>query len=166
MEIDDLITEFGKAVTNAQQKIEMNYIASFFKYFKPVKLSDEDMGENAEDDTSAGSEILKPATVKIELPCADDISHYAPVEVPLVALVHHRQVSLNKVTVRVKPRFTKDTKGGIIADMNAPVFNTANSLENTDDASRDDMGEIELVFNAADSSEGISRVVQDISKII
>lgn len=166
MEIDELIAEFGKAVTDAQKKIEMNYIKRFFDYFNPVKPSDEDMDGNGEADTSAGSKILEPATVKIDMPCADDISRYAPVEVPLVTLVHHRQVCLNQVIVKVKPRFTKNVNGGITADINAPVFNSANSLKNAEAASKDDIGEIELVFNATDSSEGISRVVQDISKII
>lgn len=174
MKISELIAEFGKAVSDAQQKIEMNYIDRFFDYFKPVETVesaepiDADMTGNAENNTSPKkkTKILEPATVKVELPCSDDISRFAPVEVPLVTLVHHKQVCLNQVTVKVKPRFTRNAEGGITADINAPVFNSASSHEKTEAASKDDIGEIELVFNVADSSEGISRVVQDISKII
>ena len=100
------------------------------------------------------------------MPCSDNITKVAPVEIPLVALAHHRQVHLDKVKVRVKTRLTSDNSGSVMADINAPIFNAANSPEDTETVSGDDVGEIELVFNVTDSTEGLSRVVQNISKTI
>ena len=83
-----------------------------------------------------------------------------------MALAHHRQVHLDKVTVRVKTRLSSDGNGSVMADINAPVFRAANALEDSEGVSGDDVGEIEMVFHVTDSAEGLSRVVQNISKTI
>lgn len=119
-----------------------------------------------QDDTDGADQGFKPITEKFIMPCPDNIGKTAPVEIPLVSLANHRQVHLSKVTVKVKTRLTSDNSGSVMADINAPVFNAANFPEETEAASNNDVGEIELVFNVTDSAEGMSRMVQNISKII
>ena len=161
MDIHSLIEAIGTSVSRAQQGIEQHSIERFFDYF-----------QNSNTDAAASNDItgekpeFKPITAKVVMPCADNISKAASVDVPLVALANHRQVHLNKVTVKVKTRLTSDNSGNIMADINAPVLNAANLPENTEAASDDDVSEIEMVFNVTDSSEGMSRVVQNISKTI
>lgn len=162
MNMHSLIEAIGTSVSKAQQGIEQHSIERFFDYFQDPNT----VMTAASDDMDNVPQGFKPITAKVVMPCADNISKTAPVEIPLVALAHHRQVHLNKVTVKVKTRLTSDNSGSVMADINAPVFNAANSPEETEAASNDDVGEIELVFNVTDSSEGISRVVQNISKTI
>ena len=162
MNIHSLIEAIGTSVSKAQQGIEQHSIERFFDYFQdPNTVMTANLG-----DTDSAPQGFEPITAKVVMPCSDNIGKTAPVEIPLVALAHHRQVHLNKVTVKVKTRLTSDNSGSVMADIHAPVFNAANSLEETEAASNDDVGEIELVFNVTDSAEGISRVVQNISKTI
>lgn len=162
MNIHSLIEAIGTSVSKAQQGIEQHSIERFFDYFQdPNTIMTADLG-----DTDSAPRGFEPITAKVVMPCSDNIDKTAPVEIPLVALAHHRQVHLNKVTVKVKTRLTSDNSGSVMADINAPVFNAANSPEETEAASNDAVGEIELVFNVTDSAEGMSRVVQNISKTI
>lgn len=164
MDVKDLIETIGKSVSDAQQGIEWHSINSFFEYFQKPDMT---MNAVLDDNTEDVVQEYVPITKTVAMPCADDISKNVPVEIPLVALTHHRQVHLDKVTVKVKTRFTSDkNSGSVMADINAPVLNAADSFEDTEAVSSDDGGEIELVFNVADSAEGTSRVVQNISKII
>lgn len=161
MDIHSLIETIGTSVSKAQQGIEQHSIKRFFDFFETPNRS---MDES--DDSSSESRIFEPITTKVALPCSDDIAKTAPVEIPLVALAHHRQVHLDKVKVRVKTRLTSDNNGRVMADINTPVLNAAIPPEDTETISGDDIGEIELVFNVTDSAEGLSRVVQNISKTI
>lgn len=161
MDIHSLIEAIGTSVSKAQQGIEQHSIERFFDYFQNPNTV---MG--ASNDTNDALQGFEPITAKVALPCTDNLSKTAPVDIPLVALAHHRQVHLNKVTVKVKTRLTSDNSGSVMADINAPVSNAANSPEDTEAVSNDDVGEIELVFNVTDSAEGMSRVVQNISKTI
>lgn len=161
MDIHSLIEAIGTSVSKAQQEIEQHSIERFFDYFQRPSVAM--TASNGADSEPQGFE---PITAKVVMPCADNISKTAPVDIPLVALANHRQVHLNKVTVKVKTRLTADNSGNVMADINAPVSNAANSPEDTEAASNNDVGEIELVFNVTDSSEGMSRVVQNISKTI
>lgn len=161
MDIHSLIETIGTSISKAQQGIEHHSIKRFFDFFENPNTA-------ASESNDANIELqgFEPITAKVVMPCPDNIAKAAPVEIPLVALVHHRQVHLGKVTVRVKTRLTSDNSGSVMADINAPIFNAANFPEDTEAVSRDDMGEIELVFNVTDSTEGLSRVVQNISKTI
>ncbi len=161
MDIHSLIETIGTSISKAQQGIEQHSIKRFFDFFENPNAA---MSES--NDASIELRGFEPITAKVVMPCSDNIAKAAPVEIPLVALAHHRQVHLDKVTVRVKTRLTSDNSGSVMADINAPIFNAANSPEDTENVSRDDMGEIELVFNVTDSTEGLSRVVQNISKTI
>lgn len=167
MDIHGLIETIGTSVSKAQQGIEQHSIQRFFDYFQKsdgtMDASDDGADESQGD---SGSLEFEPITAKMVLPCADDIDRAAPVEIPLVALAHHRQVQLDKVTVRVRTRLSADSSGGIMADINAPILNAANALDDDEKVSDDDTGEIELVFHVTDSAEGVSRVVQNISKTI
>lgn len=160
MDIHSLIEAIGTSVSRAQQGIERHSIERFFEFFQNPNVM------SASNDNGNELPGFEPITAKVVMPCSDNIAKTAPVEIPLVALAHHRQVHLNKVTVRVKTRLTSDNSGSVMADINAPVFNAANSPENPETASTDDVGEIELVFNVTESAEGMSRVVQNISKTI
>lgn len=161
MDIHSLIESIGTSVSKAQQGIEQHSIERFFDYFKNPNANTQ-----ASNDLNAAPQGFEPITAKVVMPCSDDISKTAPVEIPLVALAHHRQVHLNKVTVKVKTRLTSDAGGNIVADINAPILNAANSNDTSEAVSDENTGEIELVFNVTDSSEGLSRVVQNISKTI
>lgn len=160
MNINSLIEAIGTSVSKAQQSIEQHSIERFFDYFQ-----DPNTFMSASNDMSDAPQGFEPITAKVVMPCSDDIAKTTPVEIPLVALANHRQVHLNKVTVKVKSRLASDNSGNVMADINAPVFNAANSPEDTE-AANGDVGEIELVFNVTESSEGMSRVVQNISKTI
>ena len=160
MDMHSLIEAIGTSVSKAQQGIEQHSIERFFEYFQnPNKVM------TASNDTADVPQGFEPITAKVVMPCQDNIGKAEPVEIPLVALAHHRQVHLSKVIVKVKTRLTSDNSGSVMADINAPVANAANSPEETEAAS-EDVGEIELIFNVTDSAEGMSRVVQNISKTI
>lgn len=161
MDIHSLIEAIGTSVSRAQQSIEQHSIERFFDYFQNPNAV-----MSASNDTNALPQGFEPITARVVMPCLDNIAKTAPVDIPLVALANHRQVHLDKVTFKVKTRLTSDNSGNITADINAPVLNAANSPEDTAAASNDDVGEIELVFNVTESSEGMSRVVQNISKTI
>lgn len=160
MDIRTLIESLGTSVSKAQQGIEQHSIERFFDYFQnpnTVMTASNDMGD--------APQGFEPITAKVVMPCPDNITKTAPVEIPLVALANHMQVHLNKVTFKVRTRLTSDNIGNVMADINAPVLNAANSPEDTE-AANGNVGEIELVFNVTESSEGMSRVVQNISKTI
>lgn len=161
MDIHSLIETIGTSVSKAQQGIEQHSLKRFFDFFEKPNT---DMSES--NDANNELQGFEPITAKVVMPCSDNIAKAAPVEIPLVALAHHRQVHLDKVKVRVKTRLTSDNSGSVMADINAPIFNAANSPEDTENVSGDDISEIELVFNVTDSTEGLSRVVQNISKTI
>ncbi|MFG6358046.1 MAG: DUF2589 domain-containing protein [Acetatifactor sp.] len=161
MDVQSLIETIGTSVSEAQQGIEQHSIKRFLDYFQRP-----DAAMAVSDQEASEPQGLAPITEKMVLPCSDNIGRSAPVEVPLVALAHHRQVHLDKVTVRVKTRLSSDGNGSVMADINAPVLRAANALEDSEGVSGDDVGEIEMVFHVTDSAEGLSRVVQNISKTI
>lgn len=160
MDIESLIEALGTSVSKAQQRIEQYSIERFFDYFQNPNTP-----VGASGDTDNPPQGFEPITAKVVMPCSDNIARTAPVEIPIVALANHRQVHINKVAFKIKMRLTSDSSGNIMADINAPVLNTANSTGDTE-AANGDASEIELVFNVAESSEGMSRVVQNISKTI
>lgn len=161
MDIHSLIETIGISISKAQQGIEQHSIKRFFDFFENSNMVMSELN-----DANIDLQGFEPITAKVVMPCSDNIAKVAPVEIPLVALAHHRQVHLDKVKVRVKTRLTSDNSGSVMADINAPIFNAANSPEDTETAFGDDVGEIELVFNVTESTEGLSRVVQNISKTI
>lgn len=161
MDIGNLIEAIGRSVSRAQHGVEQHSIERFFDYF-----TNRDMVMGASNDMNGSPAGFEPITAKIVMPRSDDITKTAPMDVPLVAFANHRNVHLSKVTVKVKTRLSTDNCGNVTADINAPVLNAANSPEDSNAASDDGTGEIELVFNVTDSAEGISRVVQNISKTI
>lgn len=160
MDLQSLIEAIGISVSKAQQRIEQHSIERFFDYFHNSNTV-----VGASNDMYSASQGFEPITAKVVMPCSENISKTAPVEIPLVALANHRQVHLNKVTFKVKTRLASDNSGNVMVDINSPVLNSANSPDDAE-SSNDDVGEIELVFNVTESSEGVSRVVQNISKTI
>lgn len=161
MDIHNLIETIGTSVSEAQHGIEQHSLLRFFDFFKNPNTA-----TTESNDVNSEAQRFEPITAQVVMPCSDNIAKTAPVDIPLVALAHHRQVHLNQVTVRVKTQLTTDNNGSVMADINAPIFNAANPPEGTEAVSGDDIGEIELVFNVTDSAEGLSRVVQNISKTI
>lgn len=158
MDIGALIEAIGTSVSKAQQRIEQHSIERFFDYFSESGV------KSASNDLSETQPNFKPVTTKVVMPCSSDISKTETVDVPLVALASHRQVHLDKITVKVRTRLTADNSC-ISADINAPS-NDSNYPGKTDGENADRMDEIELVFNVSESSEGVSRVVDNISKTI
>lgn len=149
LSLDELIASVGRSISAAQGAIEAHSLERFFDYFETMQSN------------GLGGESLKPKTISMLLPSQEDMSRQAQVDIPLSALAHHRQVSLDKVTVKVKARLESGS-GRVMADMGAPISN-----ESTDPtASQEDVGEINLTFNVGDSSEGVARVVQNITKTI
>lgn len=154
--MQDLIASIGCSVSMAQQRIENHGINRFFDFFDTEQMSGADDGnENLS---------LKPKTVKMSLPSSDDLSRFCEVDIPLPALAHHRQVHLDKVTVNVRTRLQPNDKGEMMADMSAPNYNDGADTANSD--GNDTYGEINLVFNIGEASEGVARVVQNITKTI
>lgn len=149
LSLDELIASIGQSVSSAQGSIENHSLGRFLDYFE-AEPSD---GEN---DLS-----LKPKTIKMSLPSSDDMSKTATVDVPLSALAHHKQVQLDKVTVKVKARLNQ-SDNMLMADMGAPIKNECADQSDPDS----DVGEITLTFNVGDCSEGVARVVQNITKTI
>lgn len=164
MDLHNLIETIGTSVSRAQQGIERHSLQRFFDYFqKPDEIMN--VLDNADGELREYASV-SAKTAKVELPCSDNIERTASAEIPLVALVHHRQVHLDKVTVKVRTRLSSDSGGRVMADINAPVFNAANALEESEGVSHDDTAELELVFHVTESAEGLSRVVQNLSKTI
>lgn len=163
LSIQDLIESIGSAVSQAQLNIEKHSIYSFFDYFNEQKVS-------SADNTDTVSVNLTPKTAAVALPSSNDLNTTTLVNVPLVSLVQHRQVTLDKVTVKLKPCLYADDDKTIRADMNAPAFHETASSESSDNLSKihvdPHQSEIELVFQLSDSAEGLSRVVQNITKIL
>lgn len=161
LSIQDLIASIGCSVSTAQQTIENHSMQRFFDFFEADTLTS---AANDANDADAATVSLRPRTIRMSLPSSDDISRSCDVDIPLPALVNHKQVHLDKVTVKVKTRLTPDNDGNIIADLGVPVSNECSTPNGSD--GDDEYGEINLVFNVSDSSEGVSRVVQNITKII
>ena len=161
LSIQDLIASIGRSVSEAQQTIENHSMQRFFDFFETNMQTSALNGVNETDNASVS---LRPRTIRMSLPSSEDLSKSCDVDIPLPALAHHRQVCLDKVTVKVKTRLTPDNGGNMMADMGAPVFNECSTPNDSD--GDDEYGEINLVFNVGDSSEGVSRVVQNITKTI
>lgn len=149
LSLDELIASVGKSISAAQGAIEEYSLERFFDYFETSQPN------------GLMTASLKPKTISMLLPSQEDISKSAQVDIPLSALAHHRQVSLDKVTVKVKARL-ESGNDRLMADMGAPVSNECSDPN----ASQEDVGEINLTFNVGDSSEGVARVVQNITKTI
>lgn len=161
LSIQDLIASVGQSVSEAQQTIENHSIRRFLDFFETAMQTSATDDAN---DAAAAVASLKPKTIKMSLPSSDDLSKSRDVHIPLPALAHHRQVHLDKVTVKIKTRLTPDNGGNMMADMGAPVSSECPNPGSSD--GDDEYGEINLVFNVVDSSEGVSRVVQNITKTI
>ena len=161
LSIQDLIASVGQSVSEAQQTIEIQSIQRFLDFFETDMHTS---ATNNANDTDTATVSLKPRTIKMSLPSSDDLSKSCDVNIPLPALAHHRQVHLDKVTVKVRTRLTPDDNGNMMADIGAPVSSECSNPGSSD--SDDEYGEINLVFNVSDSSEGVSRVVQNITKTI
>lgn len=149
LSLDELIASVGKSISAAQGAIEEHSLERFFDYFETSQPND------------LMTASLKPKTISMLLPSQEDISKSAQVDIPLSALAHHRQVSLDKVTVKVKVRL-ESSSDRLMADMGAPVSNECSDSND----SEENVGEINLTFNVGDSSEGVARVVQNITKTI
>lgn len=155
--LQQLIEAIGLSVSQAQQTIENHSLGRFFDYFKGTGLSSDALNGSAQ-----GGQF-EPKTVKISMPCQEDISKNEMYDVPLVALTNHRQVHLDKVTVNIRTRLQSDEHNNVTADMTAPLSNGCSS---PDGPEKNVCDEITLTFNIGDRSEGLSRVVQNITKII
>lgn len=156
--IGELIESIGKAVSDAQQNMEKQSLYSFFDYF-------DEAAENSNEDSMQ----LCPKTARVALPSSNDITETTAVEIPLLSLVHHNQVSLDQVSVKMKICLYLDEHSDIKVDMNAPIMNSALSSDNSEERRQSDqlqVHEMELVYRVSDKSEGLSRVVQDITKTI
>lgn len=164
LSIRKLIEAIGTSVSEAQQSIEYNSIDRFFGFFQPMQNAGIQANNNGMNAVNSELVPMEPKTLKVVMPCQDDLTKTAPTDVPIVTLAHHRQVHLDKVTVKLKTRLQPDESNEIMADMTAPIANNGSS---PDDSKGDDTcGEIELVFNVGERSEGMSRVVQNITKTI
>lgn len=154
LSISDLIASIGCSVSEAQHTIENHSVQRFFGYFDAIGSPDSDGAEE---------HVLSPKTVKMSLPSSEDIAQNCSVNIPLPALAGHRQVSLEKVTVKINTRLTTDDSGSVLADMGAPVASEGAAAPPNGSG---DYGEINLVFNVGDSPEGVARAVQNITKVI
>lgn len=160
MNIQDLIETIGTSVSMAQQGIERHSLKKFFEYFQQPEPMANSEGELNE------LQGYKSITAKVAMPSGDNINKQNIVDVPLVSLISHRQVQLDKVVVKVRTRLSSDNYGNIEANINVPVSNAANTLDGDEAPVNSEKAEMELVFNVRDCAEGLSRVVQDISKTI
>ncbi len=158
--INELIESIGKAVSEAQQNIELHSLYRFFNYFE----------EEAEDgERDEGGQVLSPKTAKMAVPKSDDITGTVVTEIPLLSLVPHNQVSLQQVSVKMKVCLYTDDTDEIMADMNVPARNVSASPDAAGEVcsgATTQMHEVELVYNVSEKSEGLSRVVENITKTI
>lgn len=164
LSIRQLIEAIGTSVSDAQQTIEYHSMERFFDFFQPSQPNMAVNSINGINLDENGGDTLEPKTVKIALPCQDDITKTEAADVPLAALTQHRQVHLDKVTVKIKTRLQSDDNSNIMADMTAPIPNNGSSPDNSE--SSDVLSEINLEFNVDERSEGLSRVVQNMTKTL
>lgn len=150
--LDELIASLGCSVSSAQQRIENHSLSRFFEFFETAVRSGE----------SNSTEALSPKTITMSLPRSDDLSKTCDTAIPLPALAHHKNVHLDKVTIKLRTRLNEGDDKIIMADMDAPSTNECD----TQDPLSDSCAEINLTFSVSDSSEGVSRVVQNITKTI
>lgn len=162
LDIQRLIESIGLSVSQAQQTIEDHSLDRFFDYFNGGGIPAGDTNGSAESEQGTSPQF-KPKTVKISMPCQNDISKNEMSDVPLVTLTQHRQVHLDKVTVKIRTKLQSDENGSVTADMAAPILNDCSSPDKPIDNVYD---EINLTFNIDDHSEGLSRVIQNITKTI
>lgn len=172
LEVGKLVESIGVSVSEAQQGLENHALQRFFHYFEAV--GEDNAAQRRECNSFNIKNILKedektpvmrPVTAKILIPCSDDLSKSAVAEIPLAALANHMQVHLDKVTVKVKTKLITDNSGSVKVDINAPVPNGMNSSDTFDDVTAES-GMIEMVFHVGQMSEGESRVVQNIERVI
>ncbi len=160
LDIQKLIEAVGLSVSQAQQTIENHSLGRFFDYFEDTHLS-ADSGSVTDQQNKPPQ--FEPKSVKISMPCQEDISKNKMYDVPLVILTHHRQVHLDKVTVKIRTRLRSDEHNKVTADMTAPA---PGDCSQPDEPNENICDEINLTFNVDNCSEGVSRVVQNITKII
>lgn len=172
LEVGKLVEAIGASISDAQQELENHALHRFFRYFEPVSEgsaqvrrgwipNDVENGKREEWET----QLMKPATVKILVPCEDDLSKKTVVEIPVVTLANHMQVQINKVTVKVNTKFITDSAGSVKTDINAPVTNGMSSSDYPENGVND-TGMIEMVFQIAEMAEGESRVMQNIERVL
>ncbi len=157
--MNELIESIGKAVSEAQQNVELHSLYRFFNYFE------EEPENDGRDD---GGQVLCPKTAKMAVPKSDDMNGTVVSEIPLLSLVPHNQVSLKQVSVKMKVSLYTDDTNEIVADMNVPARNAPSSSEHAGEegAAASQMHEVELVYQVSEKPEGLSRVVDNITKTI
>lgn len=171
-EVGKLIESIGISVSKAQQGLEHHALQRFFCYFGTA--SEREAAPGTECGQAAIRDILQkeretaamePEVARILMPCDEDLDRKKVVEVPLVALTDHRQVQLDKVTVKVKTKFVTDNTGGVRVDIGAPIAKGTDFSEEPEGDGAG-CGVIEMVFQTAGMPEGEARIVQNIERVM
>ncbi|MCL2840540.1 MAG: DUF2589 domain-containing protein [Defluviitaleaceae bacterium] len=132
-----MIESIGKSVSAAQQGLERFTMSNFFDFFSQKDMPSADQ-----------TLFMEAKTVQIAVPSQADISEDTVIAVPLVALAHHSHVALEQVKVRINANLFADEENTVKMQLN--------------DAS--DTNSVEIVFNVSAPSEGIARMVQNITR--
>lgn len=136
MNLDELIQAIGVSVHNAEEGIRINALSNYFKYM------DETPSNNQENDT-----VYSPKMKDIVIPTLNGKEKV--IKTPIIALVNHNNMALDKVTIKLNVGLDINDKGSINATLEG--VNTTEGGTN----------EIELIFKCNTQPEGISRITQE-----
>jgi len=141
MKIENLINAIGTAVQESHKAIEQNYISSFFNnYFYEEESQD------------SAKITFKPKTVDVVLSGFDDSKGSKVVTAPIAALVQHTNMNLDYIKLNLNINVINENE-----ETNKIEVTSQNRVDNND-AENTQSGEIELLFKAQDTPEGISRI--------
>lgn len=165
LKLDHLFAAIGSAMYEAQQAINTNELNGYWRYFEQdpslKTKNQQEGGENAEE----ANNVVAPVMRRLMIPYPE--GGYREIQVPVVSLVNHNSFSLEQVKFRMNVKTTVDENTGALRVSVGP-FRRKNCQDKQDNSvdHQEDLHEIELTFKRGDSSEGIARITQEITKLI
>ena len=138
--LKDLLKGISSSVQEAQDFIDKSGIEQFFSYF-----------QSNEESTSKDYEpYIRNIIIPADVPT---MQKYTKVTVPLVAMVHHKRMLMDEVTITLH--------GKVMEDGMEPII-----MLNPKELGEKDVDEIKLVYKCLDMPEGQDKVVSSLIRNI
>lgn len=150
MDLLGLLASIGGAIKDAQMALETVHLEHYLRHF--------------DQDSDDKGPILRPKTVRIAVPAAG--GEPRTIDVPVVALVRHHALSLDKVTVKLAVTTSVEKDTGRIRAALGPLPKSAPVDDGEAKAGQPTHQEIELVFRREDSPEGLARLSEEATKLL
>jgi hypothetical protein len=147
--IDEIMKGIALAIKDAQGCIESYSVEKFANCFEEKK------------DEKSGQNILKPKMIRLPIP--DARGHYTEQDIPIVALMNHHDLNLDKVKIRMMVTGSWDDKSKKMQVNVEPIRRKNDSDKKGKEVT---YTELEMVFRRTDAPEGISRTLKEHNKVM